>query len=130
MIYYAAHRRSGRPLISRIDTRGGESRELMRRHDLIEPDGDPEGFKFDWGYVGPAARHLALALISDATGMDDKARYYADRYVRDVLIGLGETWVFSQAVVKGWVAAAEEHDLNNERLLEEFQREVDRLDLG
>lgn len=39
---------------------------------------------FEWGFYGPGPRHVALSLLADATGDDELAIQYFDRFYHTV----------------------------------------------
>lgn len=72
------------------------------RHDLRNhsPDG------YNWGYGGSGPAQLALALLADALGDDQKAqRFYQDFKFRVIGRLDSDTWELSQEDIRQSVAA-------------------------
>ena len=47
---------------------------------------------FDWTYVGPAPRQLALALLADHLGDDQKALSLSECFMTEVVAHLDNAW--------------------------------------
>lgn len=47
---------------------------------------------FEWTYEGDGPRQLALALLADHLGDDQKARALTERFMRDVVSLLDNAW--------------------------------------
>ena len=78
---------------------GGTIILLPLRNDLRNhsPDG------FSWGYNGSGPAQLALALLADATGSDEKALKYYQRYKAEIVSRLPENWELPIKAVSSWV---------------------------
>ena len=50
---------------------------------------------FEWSYVGPAPRQLALALLADHLGDDGAAVRLSDPFMRAVVASLDNAWVLT-----------------------------------
>lgn len=74
---------------------------LAPRHDLCEHS--PTGY--EWGYAGSGPAQLALALLADALGDDEKAqRHYQDFKFKVVARLPRDSWEISQADIRHQVA--------------------------
>src|SRR5947208_14323628 len=77
---------------------------LAPRHDLRNhsPDG------FNWGYPGSGPAQLALALLADALGDDERAqRFYQDFKFKVIGRLEGDSWELSQEDIRQAVSALE-----------------------
>jgi hypothetical protein len=65
-----------------------DGRPLAPRHDLkmLSKAG------FEWTYDGAGPAQLALALLADHLGDDDKALHLYDRFMREVVANLDNAW--------------------------------------
>jgi hypothetical protein len=52
---------------------------------------------FEWTYVGPGPRQLALALLADHLGDDARALELSDAFMRTVVARLDNVWVLTSA---------------------------------
>lgn len=79
---------------------------LPRRGDIA--DHSPDGFA--WGYAGSGPAQLALALIAHATGDDNLARRFHQRFKFMVVARLPQSapWGISSTVVRALVAFLQE----------------------
>jgi hypothetical protein len=80
----------------------GTSRRLPLRLDL--DNHSPTGF--EWGYGGSGPAQLALALLADALGDDQRALRLHQRFKFAFVTKLdGDSWTMRAAVVREWAAA-------------------------
>lgn len=89
-------------VIDKSDPDGGYL--LPPRHDLRNhsPDG------FNWGYSGSGPAQLALALLADALGDDEKAqRFYQDFKMKVIGRLDGDRFELSEEDIRQTVAALE-----------------------
>ena len=63
----------------------------------------PDGF--NWGYHGSGPAQLALALLLDHTEDADLARYFHQRFKRDVVATWGDEWSLEVGALAAWLAA-------------------------
>lgn len=63
-----------------------------------------------WGYAGSGPAQLALALLADATGKDDLALKYHQKYKSQVVAHLPENWQLPISEVSGWVRKQEKEN--------------------
>src|SRR5262249_52831709 len=70
----------------------GTARPLYPRVDL---DSDSQ-IDFAWGVTSKAGRRLALALLADALGDDERARDLAEVFSRRVIAILPERWTMTR----------------------------------
>ena len=79
-----------------------DDQPLDLRYDLRNhsPDGA------EWGYGGSGPAQLALALLADATGDDELAQRYYQRFKREVVAGFErDRFLTTQAEIRCWVAS-------------------------
>ena len=70
----------------------GDEYPLPPRLDIVNHS--PTGL--NWGYGGSGPAQLAVALLADATGNDDIARYLYQEYKWDVVANLPWTWELTE----------------------------------
>jgi Family of unknown function (DUF6166) len=86
------------PLVCRIDERGKLS-PLPTRNDL--DNHSPDGF--EWGYAGSGPAQLALAILADALGDDQRALSLHQRFKRDFIQNWNsDSWSMKAAEVREW----------------------------
>ena len=54
---------------------------------------------FEWGYEGPEPAQLALAILCDHYGDDDKAVRHVDVFMKNVVANFNNQWEMSTADV-------------------------------
>ena len=76
---------------------------LDERRDLktISDDG------FEWGFEGPAAEQLALAILADHLGDDPRALRLSAPFMREVVANFANEWVMTSNDVAEAVEALE-----------------------
>jgi hypothetical protein len=106
MKHYVGERTPGGCEVDVIDTgspTGGyplPPRQDLRNH---SPDG------YNWGYSGSGPAQLALALLADALGDDEKAqRFYQDYKFKVIARLQDDKWGLSQEDIRQAVAAIAE----------------------
>lgn len=82
---------------------GKVTASLPHRLDLREHSTD-----FEWSYRGSGPAQLALALLADATEDDAYALCRYQDFKEDVVAGLRDGWILTDAWIQGWAA---EHPL-------------------
>jgi len=50
---------------------------------------------YEWTYEGPEPQQLALALLADHLGDDDKALALCEAFMKKVVANLGNTWALT-----------------------------------
>lgn len=50
---------------------------------------------FEWTYNGDAPKQLALALLADHTGDDEKARSFCEGFMKSIVSNLDNDWSLS-----------------------------------
>jgi hypothetical protein len=55
---------------------------------------------FEWTYEGDGPRQLALALLADHLGDDQKAMDLTERFMRDVVSVLDNAWTLTSAEIE------------------------------
>lgn len=66
----------------------------------------PSGF--EWGYAGSGPAQLALALLADCLGEDDKAVEWHQDFKAHVVAGLPfKEWALTEAAIRETIAAFE-----------------------
>jgi hypothetical protein len=78
---------------------GGTVIPLSPRLDLRNHS--PTGLS--WGYPGSGPAQLALALLADATGKDEVALRFYQKYKAEVVAKLPKDWELPISAVSGWV---------------------------
>jgi uncharacterized protein DUF6166 len=58
--------------------------------------------EFNWGYCGSGPRHLAYALLADATSNDDLAANHCAAFRDDVVSYLSDDWQMTAEKVRNW----------------------------
>jgi hypothetical protein len=81
----------GRSLAGAVVTVDGKP--LPPRYDLkkLSPAG------FEWTYEGAGPAQLALALLADHLGDDQKALQHHEAFMRDVIVDLDNAWRLTSA---------------------------------
>ena len=98
----------GDPFTGRVTVeplkRGGERRLLLLRHELRN-----HARTFSWGYRGEGPAQLALAILADAIGNDQRAVRLYQLFKNEVIAGLQpeQPWSLSHYAVVAWVRQAE-----------------------
>ncbi len=77
-----------------------DGRPLGERYDLTKfTDGG-----FEWTYEGAEPSQLALALLADHLGDDQKALQLCDRFMREVVANLDNDWEITSKDIDGALA--------------------------
>jgi hypothetical protein len=58
----------------------------------------------NWGYCGSGPAQLAIALLADATGYEELAQYFYQKFKNDVVSQLKDEWTLTSNDVIDWVA--------------------------
>ena len=84
---------------------------------VVTVDGEPLGERldlkvftrngFEWTFEGDESRQLALALLADHLGNDEKALTLVEPFMRAVVAHFDNAWEMSSADVSAAVAAIE-----------------------
>lgn len=83
---------SGEPVGTVMVREGGETHPLDPRFDLRY-----HAARFSWGSVGAGAAQLALALLADATGDEDRALALHHRFENRVVAIFPERWTITRS---------------------------------
>lgn len=62
---------------------------------------------FEWGYEGPAAAQLALAVLADHLGQPARAVALHEPFMREIVANMANEWVLTSADVEDAVVALE-----------------------
>lgn len=57
---------------------------------------------FEWGYHGNGPLHLSAAVLADVVG-DDKANKWKDRFCKDIISNLSDTWELTAIEIQEYV---------------------------
>ncbi len=74
----------------------------------LDPRTDIEEFSvngFEWTYEGPESRQLALAILADHLGDDQRALALSEQFMREVVAYFDNTWEMSGEDVDAALAA-------------------------
>jgi hypothetical protein len=74
----------------------------------LDPCTDVKEFSkngFEWSYEGPEPRQLALALLVDHLGDQDKAKASVEPFMKTVVANFGNEWEMSSADLDAALAA-------------------------
>lgn len=83
---------------------GGCPRPLSPRYDLRNHS--PDGYQ--WSYCGSGPAQLALALLCDALGDDERAqRWYQDFKFARIATLLTDHWTMTEDEIREWVEERE-----------------------
>jgi hypothetical protein len=89
---YAGIRRSDGTTLVTVNGRPLDPRRVLRSNGVTT---------FDWGYRGRGGpAQLALAILADLFGDDERARRHYDRLMRRVISRLPADWVLTGAEVE------------------------------
>jgi hypothetical protein len=104
MKLYEGTRRLGAAVVT-VRDQGGRAAPLAPRLDLL--DHSPSGF--EWGYGGGGAAQLALALLADALGDDERAvrLHESFKWALVAAIPQAEPWAISDTLVRVVAAGLE-----------------------
>ena len=105
-VRYTGHRDLGRVIVRAYDEEGG-AHKLAPRHDL--DNHSPDGF--EWGYAGSGPAQLALAILADALGDDQRALRLHQPFKAHFIQNFDESWEMEASTVRIWALtwAAAQH---------------------
>jgi len=76
---------------------------LDERRDIITFSDDG----FEWGFEGPASAQLALAILGDHLGDNDRALRLHEAYMKEIVANFANEWILTSADVDDAVTALE-----------------------
>ena len=64
---------------------------------------------FEWTYEGESPQQLALAILYDYLGDEDRAASLSEPFMKDVVANLDNDWTLSGGEINAWLLRAGPH---------------------
>lgn len=98
IVYYRGHRNPDHRVRVWKGHDYGVEHRLDPRNDL--DNHSPDGF--EWGYAGSGPAQLALAILADALGDDERAIRLHQQFKFTFVVSFGESWSMNASDVRAW----------------------------